>query len=36
LIGKYSFALPELPGGVRELRDPDEADEDDEAAYNTH
>jgi Tn3 transposase DDE domain len=27
--GKYSFLLPELPGGLRDLRDPD-ADEDDE------
>jgi len=27
--GKYSFLLPELPGGLRELRDPD-VDEDDE------
>jgi len=26
--GKYSFALPELAGGLRDLRDPDAADDD--------
>ncbi len=26
--GKYSFALPELAGGLRELRDPDAPDND--------
>ena len=31
VTGKYSFALPELPeGGIRPLRDPDTADEDDD------
>jgi len=29
--GRYSFALPELPGGRRPLRDPDQDDEDDGA-----
>jgi hypothetical protein len=33
VIGKYSFVLPDLPGGIRDLRDPDQADEEDEAAY---
>jgi hypothetical protein len=29
--GTYSFVLPDLaPGAIRELRDPDAADEDDE------
>lgn len=36
VIGKYSFALPDLgPGGVRELRDPDQPDDDDDAAAAT-
>ncbi len=26
--GKYSFALPELPGGLRALRGPDAVDDD--------
>jgi hypothetical protein len=26
--GSYSFALPELAGGLRDLRDPDAADDD--------
>jgi Tn3 transposase DDE domain len=31
--GNYSFLLPDLPGGLRELRDPDaHDDEDDEEA----
>ncbi|PRX60467.1 hypothetical protein B0I32_117234 [Nonomuraea fuscirosea] len=31
VYGKYSFALPQLPGGRRQLRDPDAAgDEDDD------
>jgi hypothetical protein len=25
--GRYSFTLPELPGGLRPLRDPDQPDE---------
>jgi hypothetical protein len=30
VLGKYSFVLPDLPGGLRELRDPDApTDEDD-------
>jgi TnpA family transposase len=28
--GRYSFVLPELPGGRRPLRDPDDTDTDDE------
>lgn len=28
--GRYSFVLPELPGGRRPLRDPDDADDDEE------
>ncbi|WSM52002.1 transposase (plasmid) [Streptomyces sp. NBC_01708] len=27
MLGRYSFQLPELPGGLRPLRDPDAADE---------
>jgi hypothetical protein len=27
--GKYSFLLPDLAGGLRALRDPDTADQDD-------
>ncbi|GGV00538.1 transposase [Streptomyces albospinus] len=27
LLGRYSFQLPELPGGLRPLRDPDAADQ---------
>ncbi|MFD9286530.1 hypothetical protein ACFWD7_57295 [Streptomyces mirabilis] len=27
MLGRYSFQLPELPGGLRPLRDPD-ADDD--------
>lgn len=27
LLGRYSFQLPDLPGGLRPLRDPDAADE---------
>lgn len=26
MLGRYSFQLPELPGGLRPLRDPDQAD----------
>lgn len=26
MLGRYSFQLPELPGGLRPLRDPDAAD----------
>jgi hypothetical protein len=26
--GRYSFSLPDLPGGLRPLRDPDAVDED--------
>jgi hypothetical protein len=26
-LGRYSFRLPDLPGGMRPLRDPDAADE---------
>jgi hypothetical protein len=30
--GAYNFALPDLPAGaIRELRDPDTSDDDDEA-----
>jgi hypothetical protein len=25
VLGRYSFALPEMPGGLRPLRDPDDA-----------
>lgn len=28
--GKYSFLLPELPGGLRALREPDALDDDEE------
>jgi Tn3 transposase DDE domain len=28
--GRYSFALPELPGGLRPLRDPDQPDDDED------
>ncbi|MFJ6462332.1 hypothetical protein ACIQM0_15030 [Streptomyces sp. NPDC091387] len=27
MLGRYSFKLPELPGGLRPLRDPDAAEE---------
>ncbi|MET9659284.1 hypothetical protein [Streptomyces sp. NPDC006510] len=27
LLGRYSFQLPDLPGGMRPLRDPDTAEE---------
>ncbi len=27
MLGRYSFQLPELPGGLRPLRDPDTADQ---------
>ncbi|MCX4750316.1 transposase [Kitasatospora sp. NBC_01287] len=27
MLGRYSFQLPELPGGLRPLRDPDTVDE---------
>lgn len=27
MLGRYSFQLPELPGGMRPLRDPDAAEE---------
>jgi hypothetical protein len=27
MLGRYSFRLPDLPGGMRPLRDPDTADE---------
>jgi hypothetical protein len=27
MLGRYSFQLPDLPGGLRPLRDPDAADE---------
>ncbi|MET9887412.1 hypothetical protein ABZZ20_30600 [Streptomyces sp. NPDC006430] len=27
MLGRYSFQLPELPGGLRPLRDPDAAQE---------
>ncbi len=27
MLGRYSFQLPELPGGMRPLRGPDDADE---------
>jgi hypothetical protein len=27
MLGRYSFRLPDLPGGMRPLRDPDAADE---------
>ncbi len=27
VLGRYSFLLPELPGGLRPLRDPNGADE---------
>jgi hypothetical protein len=30
VIGRYSFTLPDLAGGLRPLRDPDQADEDDD------
>lgn len=28
MLGRYSFRLPELPGGMRPLRDPHAAEED--------
>ncbi|MER5432193.1 hypothetical protein [Streptomyces sp. NPDC002588] len=27
MLGRYSFRLPDLPGGLRPLRDKDDADE---------
>jgi hypothetical protein len=30
--GRYSFTLPELPGGLRPLRDPDQPDDDEDEA----
>lgn len=27
MLGRYSFQLPDLPGGLRPLRDPDATDE---------
>jgi hypothetical protein len=27
MLGRYSFQLPELPGGLRPLRDPDATDD---------
>lgn len=27
MLGRYSFQLPDLPGGLRPLRDPDAADD---------
>ncbi|GGS39080.1 hypothetical protein Snoj_28630 [Streptomyces nojiriensis] len=27
MLGRYSFSLPDLPGGLRPLRDPDAVDE---------
>lgn len=27
MLGRYSFQLPDLPGGLRPLRDPDAAEE---------
>jgi hypothetical protein len=27
MLGRYSFQLPDLPGGLRPLRDPDSTDE---------
>ncbi|MDQ0808456.1 hypothetical protein QFZ63_000170 [Streptomyces sp. B3I7] len=27
MLGRYSFQLPDLPGGLRSLRDPDAVDE---------
>jgi hypothetical protein len=27
MLGRYSFQLPDLPGGMRPLRDPDTAEE---------
>jgi hypothetical protein len=29
-MGRYSFALPNLSGGLRPLRDPDQPDDDEE------
>jgi len=29
-MGRYSFLLPELPGGLRPLRDPNSVDDEDE------
>lgn len=30
VLGRYSFLLPEMPGGLRPLRDPNSADEDED------
>lgn len=30
VLGAYSFSLPDMPGGLRELRDPDTLDEEDD------
>jgi len=30
VLGAYSFSLPDMPGGLRELRDPDKLDEEDD------
>ncbi len=30
VLGAYSFSLPDMPGGLRELRDPDTPDEEED------